>query len=97
MGGAVAQHMVLQAPDCVLSQVLCASFFKLDPLGVRVLLNMREALVAQRFKVLHERFQMGQHRLKIPRRVFGLQGVYGLPSNNKTDAPKINNYSLLRS
>lgn len=44
MGGAVAQHMALQAPDRVLSLVLCASFAKLDPLGARVLLNMREAL-----------------------------------------------------
>ena len=44
MGGAVAQHMALLAPDRVLSLVLCASFARLDPLGSRVLLNMREAL-----------------------------------------------------
>ena len=44
MGGAVAQHMALLAPDRVLSLVLCASFARLDPLGRRVLLNMREAL-----------------------------------------------------
>lgn len=44
MGGAVAQHMALLAPGRVLSLVLCASFARLDPLGRRVLLNMREAL-----------------------------------------------------
>lgn len=44
MGGAVAQHMALQAPARVRSLVLCASFARLDPLGRRVLLNMREAL-----------------------------------------------------
>jgi 3-oxoadipate enol-lactonase len=44
MGGAVAQHMALQAPARVRSLVLCASFARLDPLGRRVLLNMRDAL-----------------------------------------------------
>jgi 3-oxoadipate enol-lactonase len=44
MGGAVAQHMALMAPERVISLVLCASFARLDPLGRRVLLNMREAL-----------------------------------------------------
>ncbi|MBU3567239.1 alpha/beta fold hydrolase [Polynucleobacter alcilacus] len=44
MGGAVAQHMALMAPKRVKSLVLCASFAILDPLGRRVLLNMREAL-----------------------------------------------------
>jgi 3-oxoadipate enol-lactonase len=44
MGGAVAQHMALKAPDRVLSLTLCASFARLDPLGRRVLSNMREAL-----------------------------------------------------
>jgi 3-oxoadipate enol-lactonase len=44
MGGAVAQHMALLAPQRVSSLVLCASFARLDPLGRRVLLNMREAL-----------------------------------------------------
>lgn len=44
MGGAVAQHMALMAPQRVLSLALCASFAQLDPLGRRVLLNMREAL-----------------------------------------------------
>jgi 3-oxoadipate enol-lactonase len=44
MGGAIAQHMALMAPQRVQSLVLCASFAQLDPLGRRVLLNMREAL-----------------------------------------------------
>lgn len=44
MGGAIAQHMALLAPARVDSLVLCASFAKLDPLGRRVLSNMREAL-----------------------------------------------------
>jgi 3-oxoadipate enol-lactonase len=44
MGGAIAQHMALIEPKRVDSLVLCASFAKLDPLGRRVLSNMREAL-----------------------------------------------------
>ena len=44
MGGAIAQHMALMAPDMVASLALCASFARLDPLGRRVLSNMREAL-----------------------------------------------------
>jgi 3-oxoadipate enol-lactonase len=44
MGGAVAQHMALKAPQRVLSLTLCASFARLDPLGRCVLSNMREAL-----------------------------------------------------
>jgi 3-oxoadipate enol-lactonase len=44
MGGAIAQHMALVAPERVQSLVLCASFARLDPLGRRVLTNMREVL-----------------------------------------------------
>ena len=44
MGGAVAQHMALMAPQRVATLALCASFARLDPLGRRVLSNMREAL-----------------------------------------------------
>ena len=46
MGGAVAQHMALEAPDRVASLVLCASFACLDPLGRRVLEHARSAGVA---------------------------------------------------
>ena len=44
MGGSIAQHIALRAPQRVQSLVLCSSFAKLDPLGVRVLTNMREVL-----------------------------------------------------
>lgn len=44
MGGAVAQIIALERPDLVASLVLCASFAKLDPLGIRVLTNMRQVL-----------------------------------------------------
>lgn len=44
MGGAIAQIIALERPDLVRSLVLCASFAKLDPLGERVLTNMREVL-----------------------------------------------------
>ncbi|MFZ2650521.1 MAG: alpha/beta fold hydrolase [Burkholderiaceae bacterium] len=44
MGGAVAQHMALLAPQRIASLALCASFARLDALGRRVLSNMREAL-----------------------------------------------------
>lgn len=44
MGGAIAQHMALKAPERIISLTLCASFAQLDPLGRRVLMNMREAL-----------------------------------------------------
>lgn len=44
MGGAIGQHMALLAPERVHTLVMCASFAKLDPVGVRVLTNMREVL-----------------------------------------------------
>src|SRR2546428_4024244 len=44
MGGSIAQHIALRAPERVQSLVLCSSFARLDPLGVRVLTNMREVL-----------------------------------------------------
>jgi pimeloyl-ACP methyl ester carboxylesterase len=44
MGGAIAQHIALLAPERVRALVLCASFAKLDPVGVRVLTSMREVL-----------------------------------------------------
>jgi 3-oxoadipate enol-lactonase len=44
MGGSIAQHMALLAADRVRSLTMCASFAKLDPMGHRVLTNMREVL-----------------------------------------------------
>jgi pimeloyl-ACP methyl ester carboxylesterase len=44
MGGAIAQHIALLAPERVRGLVLCASFARLDPIGRRVLTNMREVL-----------------------------------------------------
>ncbi|MEF2553853.1 alpha/beta hydrolase [Aurantimonas sp. A2-1-M11] len=44
MGGAIAQIVALERPDLVRSLVLCASFAKIDPLGHRVLTNMRQVL-----------------------------------------------------
>lgn len=44
MGGAIAQHMALRAPERIHTLVVLASFAKLDPIGVRVLANMREVL-----------------------------------------------------
>jgi len=44
MGGAIGQHMALMAPDRVHTLTVLASFAKLDPVGARVLTNMREVL-----------------------------------------------------
>ena len=44
MGGAIGQHLALMAPERVESLVLCASFARLDPVGFRVLTNMRQVL-----------------------------------------------------
>jgi 3-oxoadipate enol-lactonase len=44
MGGAIAQHIALLAPERVRALVMCASFAKLDPVGYRVLTSMREVL-----------------------------------------------------
>ena len=44
MGGAIAQHMALMEPERVHTLVVLASFAKLDPVGVRVLTNMRQVL-----------------------------------------------------
>lgn len=44
MGGSIAQHIALLQPERIESLVLCASFARLDPLGERVLTNMREVL-----------------------------------------------------
>ena len=44
MGGAIAQHMALIAPERVHALMMCASFARLDAFGRRVLSNMREVL-----------------------------------------------------
>jgi 3-oxoadipate enol-lactonase len=44
MGGAIGQQMALLDPGRVHSLTVCASFARLDPLGRRVLANMREVL-----------------------------------------------------
>ena len=44
MGGAVAQHLTLIAPERVHTLTLCASFARFDGVGTRVLTNMREIL-----------------------------------------------------
>lgn len=55
MGGAIAQHMALLAPDRVHTLMMCASFARLDPLGRRVLTNMREVLEWRRDWADHAR------------------------------------------
>ena len=44
MGGAIAQHIALLAPERIQSLALLASFARLDPVGRRVLTNMRQVL-----------------------------------------------------
>lgn len=44
MGGAIGQHMALLAPERVHTLMMCASFARLDPLGHRILTNMRQVL-----------------------------------------------------
>jgi pimeloyl-ACP methyl ester carboxylesterase len=55
MGGAIAQHMALMAPARVHTLTVCASFARLDPLGRRVLANMREVLEWTRSWPAHAR------------------------------------------
>lgn len=44
MGGAVAQHMALKAPDKLQSIAMAASFARLDPVGARVISNLQQLL-----------------------------------------------------
>lgn len=44
MGGAVAQHMALKAPDRVQSMAMAASFARLDPVGAQVIANLQQLL-----------------------------------------------------
>lgn len=44
MGGAIAQHMALKAPDRLQSMTMAASFARLDPLGAQTIINMQQLL-----------------------------------------------------
>lgn len=44
LGGLIGQHMMLRAPERIQSMVLAASTPKVDPIGKRILENMREVL-----------------------------------------------------
>ncbi len=44
MGGAIAQHMALKAPDRLQSMTMAASFARLDPLGAQTITNMQQLL-----------------------------------------------------
>jgi 3-oxoadipate enol-lactonase len=44
LGGLIGQHMALRAPDRIRSLILAASTAKVDPIGKRILENMREVL-----------------------------------------------------
>jgi 3-oxoadipate enol-lactonase len=55
MGGAIAQHIALMAPERVQSLVMCASFAKFDAFGARVLANMREVLELTGSWAIHAR------------------------------------------
>ncbi len=45
LGGLISQHMALIAPDRIQSIVMLAAAAKVDPIGHRVLMNMREVLL----------------------------------------------------
>jgi 3-oxoadipate enol-lactonase len=44
MGGAIAQHMALKAPERLQSMALAASFARLDPVGAQVIKNLQQLL-----------------------------------------------------
>lgn len=44
MGGAVAQHMAIKAPERLQSMALAASFARLDPVGAQVIANLQQLL-----------------------------------------------------
>jgi 3-oxoadipate enol-lactonase len=44
MGGAVAQHMALKAPERIQSLAMAASFARLDPVGAQVIANLQQLL-----------------------------------------------------
>lgn len=44
MGGAIAQHMALKAPERLQSMAMAASFARLDPVGAQVIGNLQQLL-----------------------------------------------------
>ena len=44
MGGAIAQHMALKAPDRLQSMAMAASFARLDPVGAQIISNLQQLL-----------------------------------------------------
>ncbi len=44
MGGAVAQHMALKAPERLQSMAMAASFARLDPVGAQIITNLQQLL-----------------------------------------------------
>ncbi|MCZ6455238.1 MAG: alpha/beta fold hydrolase [Alphaproteobacteria bacterium] len=44
MGGAIAQHMALKAPDRLQSMAMAASFARLDPIGAQIISNLQQLL-----------------------------------------------------
>jgi pimeloyl-ACP methyl ester carboxylesterase len=82
MGGAVAQHMALLAPNRVQSLTLLASFARLDPVGRRVLTNMREVLEWTESWEAHARhsvqnFVSGRFFNEQPEAVARIEGLIG--------------------
>ena len=44
MGGAIAQHMALKAPERLQSMAMAASFARLDPIGAQIIANLQQLL-----------------------------------------------------
>ena len=82
MGGAIAQHLALLAPERVATLVLCASFARLDAFGARVLANMRELLELTGSWAVHARhsvqnFVSAEFFDTYPERVRAIEALIG--------------------
>ena len=82
MGGAIAQHLALLAPDRVATLVLCASFARLDAFGARVLSNLREVLELSGSWSAHARhsvqnFVSAEFFDAYPERVLAIEALIG--------------------